>query len=644
MSLNDSTEEEFKCGWLKKRTTGVGGGRWRDRYFVFTAKFHLLWFKDPKEWATIKRKGKSKKELMVLDHTSVVRDSKFSPSITDAPNPFCFQVAEKDGRVLSLCATDGEKDAVEWIDLLQEALSLGLPEYTPAKYRIVRSLKNNQFRIPPGDLTFEGDEIGSGASGVVKRGVWLKTTEVAIKILKDLPEFLDANESIAFYREMETLSKLRHGSIVQMYGFCRKDNFMCLVTEFVRGGNLSALIHRGGTGPLDDWYQIELAMNISRGMVYLHSQDVIHRDLKPANILIESLEEGKLKVCDFGISTVVTKGHITPCSEAETSLGSPQYAAPELAQDNHTSKVDIFSFAIILWEIAMRAQPWPEFRFGSQIASKYAAGERPEIPSGNFWKKLIERCWDHNPDNRPTYKEAFADIEVLKQEYKRPVPHKLPSNIRDLTDLTPRPPEKVDKLAFKIGSIFGASRQSVPWQEFATAFGNALAIIPSDVKQLQHVFDTEGVVTKQTWDTFLLWFSPLKAISSYQTEQDDGYDVSVILSICTAPYFRAFLGATEAQTLLKDQDSGTFLIRFSTTNPGHYALSATYGPNVGHWRITCERKPFCQPVFKVDVREYSSLEELVHIHSPGGETMKTKTGENCFLIYPLQKPDNFAGQ
>ncbi|PRP82898.1 hypothetical protein PROFUN_06675 [Planoprotostelium fungivorum] len=635
-------DEEFRCGYLKKRTTGVSvaGNRWRDRYFVFTASFQLYWFKDQKDYTTIKKKGKAKKDTLTIDQNTVIRDDKLVPPCTDAPTPFCFQVVEKDGRVISLCASE-EKDAQEWIELLQEAI-LSPHEYTPAKYRIVKSLKNNQFRIPPGDLQLqeEGGEIGSGASGVVKKGVWLKTTDVAVKILKDLPEFLDASESIAFYREMETLSplisrsKLRHGSIVQMYGYCKKDNFVCLVTEYVLGGNLMALLHQNSTGLLDDWYQIDLALNICRGMVYLHSQDVIHRDLKPANILIESPEEGKLKVCDFGLSTVVKKGTVSH----EHSLGSPQYAAPELGQEKHSNKVDVFSFAIILWEIAHRAIPWPELKLGSEMAEKYQKGERPEIVSGKMWKRIIEECWDHNPENRPTFKEVFTKIEALKQTHKRPTPHKLPSNI-NLSE-APTRNEKPDRVAKMIEQLFN-NRPSISWQEFSQGLGNALGLIPGDIKQMYNVFATDGYVTKQIWDTFLQWFSPIKLPSSYETDSDeneDGYDVATVFGICTAPYFHAFLGSAEAQNLLKDKTSGTFLIRFSTTNPKQYALSATYGPNVGHWRITCERTTGSRPVFRVDTREYESLDELVKVHSRDGETLKTKTGESCFLIYPLAKP------
>ena len=118
----------------------------------------------------------------------------------------------------------------------------------------------------------------------MKRGLWLKSTEVAVKALKNLPEFTDQKELLSFYQEIETLSKLRHLNIVQMFGFCKKDNFLCLITEYVRGGNLAnaliSVVENPSEFPLEPQLQIELSLNIVRGMVYLHDRSIIHRDLK----------------------------------------------------------------------------------------------------------------------------------------------------------------------------------------------------------------------------------------------------------------------------------------------------------------------------------------------------------------------------
>jgi serine/threonine protein kinase len=124
-----------------------------------------------------------------------------------------------------------------------------------------------------------------------------------------MPEFIDQSEITQFYKEIEVLSQLRHVSsigdsvcsqmeerkndvsylplfhpcrqpnIVSMFGYCKKDGFLCLVTQYIRGGDLS----KGLTDPskkLDLKLQTEFALAIAAGMIYLHKNNIIHRDLK----------------------------------------------------------------------------------------------------------------------------------------------------------------------------------------------------------------------------------------------------------------------------------------------------------------------------------------------------------------------------
>jgi len=693
-------DEEIKSGELYKKETKGLNKKWTDKWFVLTPR-GLSWWNSRKDYISKKRpKGTVTLQIGVTVKGGMENDVVWN----DAPKSYkcCFTITVPEGNATMIYAlmAQSEEDMGFWVDVLSSAAS-GRKDLSKETVAIQEELRKTGVQeIPPEALTFNEEVIGSGASGVVKRGMWLKTTEVAVKVLKNIPEFTDRKDLLGFYKEIETLSKLRHTNIVQMYGFCRKENYVCLVTEYVRGGNLADCLADLENYELDFYLQLELALNIVRGMVYLHSMGVIHRDLKPANILVESWEEGKVKVCDFGLSKVMRK---TEKKEENEALGSPQYAAPELAADNHDAKVDVFSFGIILWEIALRKSPWPELKFGSQFAERYQKGDRPEIGSECIFKTLVEICWSHNPTSRPDFGKVYDDLDRIKKGSASPNPS---SNRKPSGTLTPRisnatrtqssaamnkplptpgvnglksAPTKGKQLNSSpslatMGGTHspppggvnggvkvlptGPSKQSIEtvitrlfhgkdsetWDIFATTFQNALGTTPQVLKRLKFVFETEGMVQKGTWENFLIWFTPLDKAGAVSS---GGYDIDHIMSICTPSWFHGFLSSSDAQKALKGKPDGTYLFRFSTTNPGCYALTVAYSSTVGHWRISCEKKPGENPIFSIDGRSYKSLDDIIQTHRFGREPLSIKNpkpgqAQTCFLgtAHPRMDPQS----
>lgn len=158
-----------------------------------------------------------------------------------------------------------------------------------------------------------------------------------------------------------------------MFGYAKKDGFLCLVTQYIKGGDLSKGL-KDSSKKLDLRLQTEFAVSITAGMIYLHKNGVIHRDLKvtttnkiwpffhfsffsffvffffsflqPGNILVDSWDEAKLLVCDFGLSGFISKASKKGENQGGM-VGSPAYAAPELQEANHDNKVDVFSFGVM---------------------------------------------------------------------------------------------------------------------------------------------------------------------------------------------------------------------------------------------------------------------------------------------------------
>ena len=117
-------------------------------------------------------------------------------------------------------------------------------------------------------------------------------------------------------------------------------------------------------------------------------------------------------------------------SEIKTTTAKLMFSVLPLC----TSKCAVSSSVLTidsLWEIALRKSPWPELKFGSQFAERYQNRERPEIPIDNPFKEVIEKCWNHNPADRPAfYPPSENGVYPLLQQLQKDIGAKAPSNGR----------------------------------------------------------------------------------------------------------------------------------------------------------------------------------------------------------------------
>jgi serine/threonine protein kinase len=146
------------------------------------------------------------------------------------------------------------------------------------------------------------------------------------------------------------------------------------------------------------------------GMKYVHTEGIIHRDLKPSNILIDK-ENHQVHICDFGSSRL--------CSVASTltrEAGTPQYMAPEMyKEDEYDSKVDVFSFGLILYEILTGSAVFSRQLSRSRVMYQVLKGERPSIPDEvpPSIKLMIQSCWSKDPAARPSFSDVFGVLEEI---------------------------------------------------------------------------------------------------------------------------------------------------------------------------------------------------------------------------------------
>jgi len=247
-----------------------------------------------------------------------------------------------------------------------------------------------------------------------------------------------------FKREVEFMEQMRHPNLLLFYGAgVNPFNKAFLVTEIMSNGSLKALLHNH-THPIDWATRVLFAIDIASGVAYLHSQGAIHRDLKADNCFVD--DELRVKVADFGTSKTKqwmksSDGHngikrwSQPDSEVSGAVGSFLWMAPEAlthapVDGRNGPLLDVYSFAIVLWEIWARATPWAEVvedapaGFWATLKEKVASGERPAIPADTAprgYRELMERCWNGRAAQRPFMADVVSHLRHIASDGRRDI-------------------------------------------------------------------------------------------------------------------------------------------------------------------------------------------------------------------------------
>ncbi|KAK2642628.1 hypothetical protein Ddye_024391 [Dipteronia dyeriana] len=267
-----------------------------------------------------------------------------------------------------------------------------------------------EYEIDPLELDFSNSvDITKGTYCIAYwRGIQVAVKKLAEEVITD------DDKVKAFRDELALLQKIRHPNVVQFLGAVTQSSPMMIVTEYLPKGDLRAFLKTKGA--LKPTTALRFALDIARGMNYLHENKpapIIHRDLEPSNILRD--DSGHLKVADFGVSRLLTIKEDKPLTCLDTSC---RYVAPEvLRNEEYDTKVDVFSFALILQELI---EGYPPFytKQDIEVPKAYAAKQRPSFkaPTKHYahgLKELIEECWNENPSKRPTFRQIITRLESI---------------------------------------------------------------------------------------------------------------------------------------------------------------------------------------------------------------------------------------
>jgi hypothetical protein len=260
------------------------------------------------------------------------------------------------------------------------------------------------WEIDFSELVLE-EEIGKGSFGVVWKGQW-RNTEVAIKQVKG---FLTEKQMIEFQHEAGLLGKLRpHSNVLLFFGVCTTP-YPCIVTELLSGGSVHEILK---DHDIKFDRKLKIAKDICSGMSHLHSENVIHRDLAARNVLLT--DNGTAKIADFGMSRVMETG--TEGGNTISAVGPVKWMAPEaLNERRYSTQSDVWSFAVTLWEMFSRKEPFANLDATSaaiQIARDGIRLEKPDQCPDEIWL-IMCTCWEEIPENRPDFNILFREFESI---------------------------------------------------------------------------------------------------------------------------------------------------------------------------------------------------------------------------------------
>jgi hypothetical protein len=272
---------------------------------------------------------------------------------------------------------------------------------------------------PLGDLNLDrrdrvaipGSANRPGAFGIVRKARHVDTGKIsAIKEL--LPT---VNRGLDFLQEVNALRRIRHPALIGIIGFLMPegDENPAIVTEWMPCGSLEDFLKKPDEfSKLTATQKMKMVLGICKAMAYVHRMNGMHRDLKPANVLLDANYE--VRVADFGSATFADP---EATIRRTAGLGTPLYMAPEVVEGEYDELCDVFSFAMLLWEIAT-GRPLIQLYQGElnlnpfRVVQGIRDGKRPPLDGlGPEVSGILECCWDGDPDSRMSFEDVLGHLQ-----------------------------------------------------------------------------------------------------------------------------------------------------------------------------------------------------------------------------------------
>ncbi|KAM5148116.1 atrial natriuretic peptide receptor 1-like [Mantella aurantiaca] len=225
-------------------------------------------------------------------------------------------------------------------------------------------------------------------------------------------------------KEVQHVRKLDHQNICKFIGGSTEGNIF-IITEYCPKGSLADVLLNDDV-PLNWGFRLSFATDIARGMAYLHHHKIYHGRLTSRNCVID--DRWVCKISDYGLM-VYRKDEFQELMEKKPVH---IYCPPEVIQSNSscvapTPAGDVYSYAIVLVEIASRSDPFPGDTYLKDVTwrppiPELNAGKSDEYcPNPADYSELIKRCWAHNAMMRPSFEQVKKSLEKMNPHRVSPV-------------------------------------------------------------------------------------------------------------------------------------------------------------------------------------------------------------------------------
>jgi serine/threonine-protein kinase len=253
-------------------------------------------------------------------------------------------------------------------------------------------------------------KIGSGGMATVYEALnEALDNKVAVKVLHE--QFSDHETvRIRFSNEAKLMASLVHPNIVQVKDYDNQSNQPAIIMEYLEGEDLNVRLKKKQTYSENEVFDI--FKQLLSAIAYSHKKGIVHRDIKPSNIF--SLQDGTIKILDFGIAKILDQGLDITITGAQ--IGTPSYMSPEQIRGDRKIdlRTDIYSLGITMYALLTGSSPYSSELTNREIEQKIQNEHLTELVNHPIFWKFISKACQKDPDLRyQTCEEWLAELKQV---------------------------------------------------------------------------------------------------------------------------------------------------------------------------------------------------------------------------------------